>query len=104
MKSILSRTGVALVIGLTVAGCSSEAVLDNTVETAAFVGRTAVKGTVAAGKLVYRGGEAAVEAARASTAARSSFEAGTLVCRNADGGYYEALITEAGEAACLPQG
>lgn len=103
MKTIVLRSGLIMALVFS-AACSREAILDNTAETAVFVGRTAVKGTVAAGKLAYRGGAAAVERARASRAERSDFEAGTLVCRNAQGGYYEALLLEDGRAACLPQG
>lgn len=38
-----------------VSACSTEQVVDNSVGTAGFVAKTAVKGTVGAGKLAVRG-------------------------------------------------
>ncbi|MEQ6250609.1 hypothetical protein ABMC89_17090 [Sulfitobacter sp. HNIBRBA3233] len=47
-----------------VSACSTEQVVDTGFDTGAFVGRTAVKGAVGAGKLAYRGTAAAVRRAQ----------------------------------------
>ena len=49
-----------MIVGLvgamvTLAACSTDQVANNTGKTAGFVAKTAVKGTVGAGKLAYRG-------------------------------------------------
>ena len=44
---------------LTVSACSGGQVLDNTVDATGFVAKTAVKGTVGAGKLAIKGVKAA---------------------------------------------
>lgn len=96
-----------LVLSLTMSGmlalsaCSTESIADNTGDAAIFVGKTAVKGVVGAGKLAVRGTKAGIAKARESVAERSDFPAGTAVCENANGGYYQALVNEAGEAYCL---
>lgn len=102
MNTKLSLVAAA-VLALGVQGCTTEQVVDNTLETGAFVGRTVVKGAVGAGKLAYRGGKAAVAKARASQAERGDFPPGTAVCQNAAGGYYKALETEDGALTCLPK-
>lgn len=100
LKLSLSAAAIAT---LTLGACSAENIADNTSDAAIFVGKTAVKGVVGAGKLAIRGGKAAVAKAQGSTAERGDFPAGTAVCTNSTGGYYEALKNEAGESVCLPK-
>lgn len=45
---------------ITLSACSTEKVVDRTVDTTMFAGRTVVKTGVGAGKLVVRGGNAIV--------------------------------------------
>ncbi|WP_342077646.1 hypothetical protein [Yoonia sp. SS1-5] len=58
MRTIMILTGLVFL-----SACSAEKVVDRSVDSALFVGRTAVKGTVGAGKLVVRGTGAVVNAA-----------------------------------------
>ncbi|RBW42332.1 hypothetical protein DS901_16720 [Loktanella sp. D2R18] len=51
---------------ITLSACTAEKVVDNTVGGTLFVGQTAVKGAVGAGKLVVRGTGAAINAATRS--------------------------------------
>lgn len=46
---------------VTVSACSTEQVVDNTVGATGFVAKTAVKGTIGAGKLVVKGVQKATE-------------------------------------------
>jgi len=54
---------IALLVAatLTLAAYSTEQVVDNTVGATGFVAKTAVKGTIGAGKLAVRGVKAATE-------------------------------------------
>jgi len=45
---------------ITLSACSTEKVVDRTVDTTLFAGKTVVKTGVGAGKLVVRGGKAAI--------------------------------------------
>lgn len=64
MKSTMIRKSFALVaVAVLLSACSAEKVVDNTVDGTLFVGRTAVKGVVGAGKLAVRGTGAAINAA-----------------------------------------
>ena len=56
----------ALIATTALSACTAERVVDNTVDSTLFVGRTAVKGVVGAGKLVVRGTGAAINAASGS--------------------------------------
>lgn len=53
---------LAVVAATALSACSTERVVDNTVDGTLFVGRTAVKGVVGAGKLAVRGTGAAINA------------------------------------------
>ncbi|SFR36484.1 hypothetical protein SAMN04488005_0978 [Yoonia tamlensis] len=53
----------ALVGAVALSACSTEKVVDNSVDGTLFVGRAAVKGVVGVGKLAVRGTGAAVNAA-----------------------------------------
>ena len=53
----------SLVTVVALAACSTEKVVDNSVDGTLFVGRAAVKGVVGVGKLAVRGTGAAVTAA-----------------------------------------
>ncbi|GIT91119.1 hypothetical protein JANAI62_15740 [Jannaschia pagri] len=58
---ISKKTAVALVVAVaTLSACSTEQVVDNTVDAGLFATRTVVKTGVGAGKLVVKGGSAAV--------------------------------------------
>lgn len=50
--ALIAATAAAMALS----ACSTEKVVDGTVDSTLFLGRTAVKGTVGAGKLVVRGG------------------------------------------------
>lgn len=100
---IRTKFGAAVLSAFLLTACSSENIADNTSDAVIFVGKTAVKGAIGAGKLAVRGGKAAVAKARASTAQKGDFPAGTAVCTNASGGYYKALETESGQFVCLPK-
>ena len=63
MKTNIARTIMILTGVVLLSACSAEKVVDRSVDSALFVGRTAVKGTVGAGKLVVRGTGAAINAA-----------------------------------------
>ena len=104
MKTNIKMTISAAVLGaFALSACSAENVADNTSDAVIFVGKTAVKGAVGAGKYAYRGGKAAVTKARGSQADRGDFPAGTAVCSNASGGYYAALENAEGKFVCLPK-
>ena len=60
------KIGLIAVTVTLLSACSTEQVVDNTFETGAFVGRTAVKGAVGASKIAYKGTSAAVTKARAT--------------------------------------
>lgn len=60
VRKLTVATAVLAVIGL--AACSSDQVIDNTVDVAAGTTKVVAKGAVGAGKLVYKGGKAAVGA------------------------------------------
>ena len=51
---------ILLAATLAVSACSTEKVVDGTVDTALFAGRTVVKAGVGAGKAVVKGGHALV--------------------------------------------
>lgn len=56
MTSIRKVAFIAIVGACTaLAGCSGEKIVDRTVDSTLWVGKTAVKGTVGAGKLAVRG-------------------------------------------------
>ncbi|WP_372836431.1 hypothetical protein, partial [Puniceibacterium confluentis] len=99
--SVRQSLAVLFVAGLGLSACSTENIADNTVDATVFATKTVVKGAVGAGKLAYKGTAAAVNAARDSTATKDSFPAGTPVCTNANGGYYEALQNNDGVYYCL---
>lgn len=63
MKTTFVRTVMILISIALLSACSTEKVVDRSVDSALFVGRTAVKGTVGAGKLVVRGAGAAINVA-----------------------------------------
>ena len=64
MKTTRKIAAIAALIGVTVlAGCTTEKVVDNTVDASLFATRTVVKGTVGAGKLAVKGTSAAVKKA-----------------------------------------
>jgi hypothetical protein len=50
-----SRTAVSFCILLAIAGCSTGGVVNGVVDTTGFVTKTAVNGTIGAGKMVTRG-------------------------------------------------
>ena len=58
-KAILSFAAISMIA---LSACTTEKVVDNTVDGTLFVGRTAVKGVVGAGKLAVRGTGAAINA------------------------------------------
>jgi len=101
--TIKTTIAAALISFSALTACSTENIADNTSDAVIFVGKTAVKGVVGAGKLAVRGGKAAITKAQESDAKRGDFPPGTAVCTNASGGYYEALENEAGERFCLPK-
>ena len=104
MRSSFKTSTIMLVSVFVIAGaCSRQNIVDNTFDAGVFVGKTAVKGAVGAGKLAVRGTKAAIQAARESNAAKSDFPSGTAVCENASGGYYAALINDDGDLYCLPK-
>ncbi|MCK0167593.1 hypothetical protein MWU52_08545 [Jannaschia sp. S6380] len=49
-----------LLLAFALSACSAERAVDRTVDSTLWVGKTAVKGTVGAGKMVVRGGHALV--------------------------------------------
>jgi len=63
MKKKIKRTLMILSGVVLLSACSTEKVVDTSVDSALFVGRAAVKGTVGAGKLVVRGTGAAINLA-----------------------------------------
>ena len=68
MKMNLARKAIiafAAISMISLSACSTEKVVDNTVDAGLFASRTAVKGVVGAGKLVVRGTGAAINAATA---------------------------------------
>ncbi|MFG5381581.1 hypothetical protein [Yoonia sp. R2-816] len=63
MKKFVARKavlGLAAIAMIALSACSTEKVVDNTVDGTLFVGRAAVKGVVGAGKLAVRGTGAAI--------------------------------------------
>jgi hypothetical protein len=102
MTTFRSTLCAALLGTLVLGACSTEKIADNTSDAVVFVGKTAVKGAVGAGKLAVRGGRAAIAKARESRAEKTDFPPGTPVCLNEAGGYYRALENEAGQLVCLP--
>ncbi len=67
-KMTVRFSKIAFVAGLMTAtallgACSTSQAIDNTVDGVGYVGKTAVKATVGAGKLAYRGASAATRAA-----------------------------------------
>ncbi|MHA6346405.1 hypothetical protein [Roseivivax sp. CAU 1761] len=54
---------IAAVAAMTLANCTTEKAVDNTVDGTLFVTKTAVKGVVGAGKLAVKGTNAAVQKA-----------------------------------------
>lgn len=77
--------------------CSGEQIADNTVDATVFVGKTAVKSAVGAGKLAVKGGQAANKSIKARN---SKFPAGSAICIDADGRQYLAPKTDAGISYC----
>lgn len=53
----MKKLMIAAILGsmVVVSACSTEQVIDNTVDATGFVAKTAVKGTVGAGKLAVKG-------------------------------------------------
>ena len=65
MKAYAPRSGLvaaAALVTLTMSACTTNQVADNTGDVLGFLGRTTVKTVSAVGKIVYSGGEAAVDA------------------------------------------
>ena len=54
LRKMIAVVGVAGLLG-GVSACSTESVVDNTVGATGFVAKTAVKGTIGAGKLAVKG-------------------------------------------------
>lgn len=94
-----------LLIGLhTLGGCAAFAVADAAVGTTVFLGKTAVKGTVGAGKLVYKGGKA-VAGIGGGGSNDVAYSGGPQTqsgpsCLNADGSYSDASIDANGSYYC----
>lgn len=97
------RLGLLAAAFVALTACSAENIADNTADVTIFLGKTAAKAAVEAGKLVFKGGKLAVQAARDSTAGPTDFPPGTVICQNAQGGYYEALEATDGSFYCLPK-
>ena len=93
--------GLAL---LTLQGCAATAVADAAVSTTVFAGKTVVKGTVGAGKLVYRGGKAVTGVGRGKNQdqAYTGGPSGATPpsCLEPDGSYTAALIDANGDYYC----
>lgn len=56
----ITFVAAAFAAAITLSACSTEKVVDRTVDTTLFAGKTVVKTGVGAGKLVVRGGRAVV--------------------------------------------
>lgn len=63
MKTRFVRTAMLFLGFALLSACSVEKAVDHSVDSALFVGRAAVKGTVGATKLVVRGTDAVINAA-----------------------------------------
>ena len=86
-----------------VQGCAVGAVADTAMSTTAYAGKAVVKGTVGAGKLVYKGGKAVTGMGRSSRdEAYTGGPSGDVPpsCLEADGSYTEALLDANGTYYC----
>lgn len=105
-KPIIKPLSFALcaVTLLAIHGCAAGAVAGAAVSTTAFAGKTVVKGTVGAGKLVYNGGKAVanVGSGRNSDQAYTGGPAGATPpsCLEANGAYSLARKDANGEFFC----
>lgn len=97
----LALCGVAL---LSTQGCGAGAVADAAVSTTVFASKTVVKGTVGAGKLVYKGGKsiANVGGGRNTDRAYAGGPSGAVPpsCLEPDGSYSAALEDANGDFYC----
>lgn len=92
--------GAALAAAAVLSACSTEKIADNTTDVVVFVGKSAVKTAVGAGKLVVRG---AAAGARRLQEPKAGYPAGTVVCLNDAGEIYAAAVIENNEGVCPPQ-
>jgi len=89
---------------LAIQGCAAGKVANAAVSTTVFAGKTVVKGTVGASKLVYKGGKAVAGAGRNGNAdqAYTGGPAGSVPpsCLEANGSYTAAIEDANGEYYC----
>lgn len=102
MQSLsLALIGIAL---FSIQGCAAGAVADAAVSTTVFAGKTVVKGTVGASKLVYKGGKAVtnVGGGRNTDQAYTGGPSGAAPpsCLEANGSYTAALQDANGDYYC----
>lgn len=98
-SSILKAGAVALFSVTSLSACSTAQVVDNTGEAITFIGTTAVRGVVGAGRLAVRGTRAGIGRLQEAQDGRP---AGTLVCLNNAGDVYATATEENGETVCPP--
>lgn len=79
------------------AGCSTEKIAGNTTDAVVFIGKTALKGVVGAGKLAAKGAAAVVRKLREPT---DGYKAGTIVCLDQNDDIYAAVEEQDGDFVC----
>ncbi|MDZ7824270.1 MAG: hypothetical protein U5K75_09725 [Ahrensia sp.] len=106
---IFAMVFLGLASSFALQGCAAIAVADAAVSSTVFVAKTAVKGTVGAGKLVYRGGKAVAGIGRSdderyyssgSSGGSDSSDSAGPSCLNADGSYSPAPADASGTYFC----
>ena len=105
MICFLKKRVFVLVLPAFIQGCAAAAVADMAVGTTAFVTKTAVKGTVGAGKLVYRGGKAVAGGLSSGSNNDIPYEGGPQgynlpSCLNDNGSYSDAFLDQDGTYYC----
>lgn len=85
---------------MALSACTTEQVVQNSGDAVVFVGSTAVRAAVGAGRLAARGAAAGVRQIREATA---DYPAGTLVCVDDAGVVYAEAVIRDNMATCPPQ-